>query len=267
MTKKPTWQELLNIPNILTYFRFLFIPVFIWQYLHENYWLAGLALGLSALTDLLDGKIARKFDMITEIGILLDPVADKLTEAAVLLCLALRFPLLWAVLAICLCKEGFMAVAGAVMLRRKKKLGGAMWFGKVCTAVLYAVLFAAGTIGLVAAVLAFALGVVGGIANNANQFMVSRSAPEAPDFSNGLYLTAANLGTTLGTSLCGMFITLEGTQSSVFGAVAFLVVGVLCVLWRLRCVGGMPVNAQSQPAATPTNAQSQLAATPTNAKI
>ena len=141
MTKKPTWQELLNIPNILTYFRFLFIPVFIWQYLHENYWLAGLALGLSALTDLLDGKIARKFDMITEIGILLDPVADKLTEAAVLLCLALRFPLLWAVLAICLCKEGFMAVAGAVMLRRKKKLGGAMWFGKVCTAVLYAVLF------------------------------------------------------------------------------------------------------------------------------
>ena len=138
MTKKPTWQELLNIPNILTYFRFLFIPVFIWQYLHENYWLAGLALGLSALTDLLDGKIARKFDMITEIGILLDPVADKLTEAAVLLCLALRFPLLWAVLAICLCKEGFMAVAGAVMLRRKKKLGGAMWFGKICTATLYA---------------------------------------------------------------------------------------------------------------------------------
>ena len=59
MTKKPTWQELLNIPNILTYFRFLFIPVFIWQYLHENYWLAGLALGLSALTDLLDGMIAR----------------------------------------------------------------------------------------------------------------------------------------------------------------------------------------------------------------
>lgn len=128
-------------------------------------------------------------------------------------------------------------------------------FMPIALIVLYAMLFAAGTIGLVAAVLAFALGLVGGIANNANQFMVSRSAPEAPDFSNGLYLTAANLGTTLGTSLCGVFITLEGTQSSVFGAVAFLVVGVLCVLWRLRCVGGMPVNAQSQPAATPTNAK------------
>lgn len=121
--------------------------------------------------------------------------------------------------------------------------------------VLYAVLFAAGTVGSAATVLAFALGVVGGIANNANQFMVSRSAPEAPDFSNGLYLTAANLGTTLGTSLCGVFITLEGTQSSVFGAIAFLVVGVLCVFWRLRCAEGMPANAQSRLAAVPTNAK------------
>lgn len=121
--------------------------------------------------------------------------------------------------------------------------------------VLYAVLFAAGTVGSAATVLAFALGVVGGIANNANQFMVSRSAPEAPDFSNGLYLTAANLGTTLGTSLCGAFITLEGAQSSVFGAIVFLVVGVLCVFWRLRCVEGMPANAQSRLAAAPTNAK------------
>ena len=121
--------------------------------------------------------------------------------------------------------------------------------------VLYAVLFAAGTVGSAATVLAFALGVVGGIANNANQFMVSRSAPEAPDFSNGLYLTAANLGTTLGTSLCGAFITLEGAQSSVFGAIVFLVVGVLCVFWRLRCAEGMPANAQSRLAAAPTNAK------------
>ena len=125
-------------------------------------------------------------------------------------------------------------------VRALKRSGQPLVFMPIALIVLYAVLFAAGTIGLVAAVLAFALGVVGGIANNANQFMVSRSAPEAPDFSNCLYLTAANLGTTLGTSLCGMFITLEGTQSSVFGAVAFLVVGVLCVLWRLRCVGGCP---------------------------
>lgn len=100
-------------------------------------------------------------------------------------------------------------------------------------------------IALYAAVLAFALGVIGGIANNANQFMVSRSAPEAPDFGNGLYLTAANLGTTLGTSLCGAFITTAGTRFAVLGAIVFLVVGVLCVLWRLRCAGGVPETAGS----------------------
>lgn len=110
---------------------------------------------------------------------------------------------------------------------------------------LYAALFAAGAISPVAAVLAFALGVIGGIANNANQFMVSRSAPEAPDFGNGLYLTAANLGTTLGTSLCGAFITTAGTRFAVLGAIVFLVVGVLCVLWCLHCAGGVPETAGS----------------------
>ncbi len=137
MIKKPTRQELLTIPNILTYFRFLFIPVFVWQYVGEHYFMAGFALALSGLTDLFDGKIARKYNMITEIGILLDPVADKLTEGAVLLCLAIKYPMAWILIGVYLLKEGFMTIAGAVMLRKKKKLGGAMWFGKVCTAVFY----------------------------------------------------------------------------------------------------------------------------------
>lgn len=98
---------------------------------------------------------------------------------------------------------------------------------------LYLVLFAVGQMGAAAAATVLVLGVVAGVANNANQFMVSRAAPEAADFSNGLYLTAANLGTTLGTSLCGAFITAAGTQFAVFGAVAFLAAGVLFVLWRL----------------------------------
>ena len=65
------------------------------------------------------------------------------------------------------------------------------------------------------------LGIFAGIANNGNQFMVSTSATEARDFANGLFLTAANLGTTLGTAISGMFITVWGTQSSPLGAVAF----------------------------------------------
>lgn len=100
---------------------------------------------------------------------------------------------------------------------------------------LYAALFAVGQLSLPTAALTLVLGVVTGIANNANQFMVSRAAPEAAAFSNGLYLTAANLGTTLGTALCGAFITAAGTRASVFGAVVFLAAGVLFVLWRLKC--------------------------------
>ena len=71
-----------------------------------------------------------------------------------------------------------------------------------------------------------------GIANNGNQFMVSTSATEAPDFANGLFLTAANLGTALGAAICGMFITVWGTQSSPLGAVAFLLVGVASIIIR-----------------------------------
>ena len=100
---------------------------------------------------------------------------------------------------------------------------------------LYAALFVVGRLGAATVVVVCALGIVAGLANNANQFMVSRAAPEAADFGNGIYLTAANLGTTLGTSLCGAFITAAGTRASVFGAVAFLAAGVIFVAWRLRC--------------------------------
>ena len=105
--------------------------------------------------------------------------------------------------------------------------------------VLYLVLFVAGQLSRATAGLVLVLGVIVGIANNANQFMVSRAAPEAADFSNGLYLTAANLGTTLGTSLCSVFIAVAGTRAAVFGAVIFLAAGVAFVLWRLACTASV----------------------------
>ena len=79
--------------------------------------------------------------MITELGKFIDPLADKLTQAALLICLAIRYPLMRAVLVLFVIKEGFMVVMGALLLPRGKKLDGAMWFGKVCTAVLYACFF------------------------------------------------------------------------------------------------------------------------------
>lgn len=85
-----------------------------------------------------------------------------------------------------------------------------------------------------AAATVLTLGVFAGIMNNANQYLVARAAPEAPDFSNGLYLTAANAGTTLGTALCGLFITAAGTRSVLAGALVFLAVGIVLVAVRLR---------------------------------
>ena len=137
-------KEIFSIPNIMGYFRILLIPLFSWLYCTADsagdYYAAAAVVGISGLTDMFDGKIARRFNMITELGKFIDPLADKLTQAALLICLAIRYPLMRAVLVLFIIKEGFMAIMGGLLLPRGKKLDGAMWFGKVCTAVLYAVL-------------------------------------------------------------------------------------------------------------------------------
>ena len=143
--KKETLQEYFSIPNILSYFRLILIPVYLAVYFSAekpgDYLYAALVIALSGFTDMLDGKIARHFNMITEWGKLIDPVADKLTMATVALSLAFRFPLMGLVFALYVVKEGFMGVMGLIMLRRGFRLPGAMWYGKVCTAVTYVVIF------------------------------------------------------------------------------------------------------------------------------
>lgn len=138
-------KELLSIPNLMGYFRLLMIPVFVWLYLNAvtdaDYYRAALVMGVSSITDMFDGMVARKFNMITEFGKFLDPLADKLTHGAILLCLLSRYPLILLLLVLFVIKEGFMLVMGAIKLRKGKKLNGAMWFGKCCTALLFVVLF------------------------------------------------------------------------------------------------------------------------------
>ena len=141
--KRSDWY---TIPNLLGYFRILLIPVFAWLYLNAEtegeYIRAALVIGLSGLTDLFDGKIARKFHQITELGKFLDPLADKLTLGVIILCLAARYREIWLLVGLFVVKEGFMAVMGLLLLRRNgRKLDGAQWYGKVCTAVAYVVMF------------------------------------------------------------------------------------------------------------------------------
>jgi len=142
--KKYSKQEIFSIPNLMGYFRILMIPVFCYLYCTaestKDYYIAAGVVILSSLTDLFDGVIARRFHMITELGKALDPIADKLTHAALAFCLAVRYPLMWALIALMVIKEGYMGIMGLKYLRVGKKLEGAMWFGKICTAWLFVVL-------------------------------------------------------------------------------------------------------------------------------
>ena len=134
-------KDLYSIPNILGYFRLLMIPVFLFLYLTastpKEYYSAVAIFGISAVTDFLDGFIARKFHMVTELGKALDPIADKLTHGAVIFCLCTKYQWMWLLAGLFVIKEGFMAIMGIVNLSHGKMLNGAKWFGKLCTAVLF----------------------------------------------------------------------------------------------------------------------------------
>ena len=134
-------KEIFTTPNLLSLFRLVLIPVYVVIYLDatepSHYLVAGGILAVSCLTDLIDGKIARHFDMISTVGKILDPIADKATQFALTLCLSLRYPVLRPVLALFVVKECFQLTAGLVNLRRKKMLPGALLAGKICTTVLF----------------------------------------------------------------------------------------------------------------------------------
>ena len=134
-------KDILNIPNLLSLFRLALIPVYMLLYLNaqttRDYWLAGSILAVSCLTDMVDGKIARKYNMITPLGKLLDPIADKFTQLVLTLCLSLKYPVLRPVLILFLIKEFFQFFAAWFNYRRGKALDGALTAGKICTTVLF----------------------------------------------------------------------------------------------------------------------------------
>lgn len=137
-----TKTDLLSIPNIICYIRLLLIPVFVVLYIKaettKEYLIAGSVVLVAGSTDFLDGFIARKYDMVTEFGKLLDPVVDKLMQAALLFVLIIEIDYMYILAAIFFIKEVVMAIAGYIFIKKGKKLDGAKWFGKVSTAVFYA---------------------------------------------------------------------------------------------------------------------------------
>ena len=134
-------KELFTIPNMLSLFRLVLIPVYILIYTRAkepaDYFIAAAILAVSCLTDLVDGKIARHFNMISHVGKVLDPLADKATQFALIICLAVRYPVLKAVIVLFVIKESFQLIAGLFTLRKGKMLSGARMAGKVSTTVLF----------------------------------------------------------------------------------------------------------------------------------
>ena len=142
MERGPNQNRILTIPNLLTVFRILLIPVIVWLYCgKEDYPLAAWVLVLSGATDVADGFIARKFHMVSGLGKVLDPIADKLTQTAALACLLTRFKAVWWLLGVLVMKETVMAVMGLLVIRRTKVVYSAAWHGKLATVMLYAIIF------------------------------------------------------------------------------------------------------------------------------
>lgn len=133
----------MTIPNILSLFRIALIPVYVFAYMvtggSTGSVIAGIVLIVSGLTDLLDGYIARHFNQISTLGKVLDPLADKLTQITVLICLCITyFKYLWSLVIFTLVKELLMMTVGYIMVKRVGNIYGSRWFGKVTTFMIYA---------------------------------------------------------------------------------------------------------------------------------
>ena len=137
-----TRKQLFTIPNRLSFLRLCMIPLIIWLYCaQKNYVLTAVVLVLSGVTDTIDGFIARRFNMVTDLGKALDPIADKLTQASVMFCLLTRFQMMLVPLLLLIFKEVCNGIMSLFVIKKTGKVCGADWHGKVCTWLLYAMMF------------------------------------------------------------------------------------------------------------------------------
>lgn len=130
-------NRILTVPNAMSVLRILLVPVFAALYLKGYVAAAVVLLVFSGLTDMLDGLIARHFNQITDLGKMLDPFADKLTQGVVALCIAIRFPSIRPLLLLFVLKELLMLSCAMVLLRKHKRPCAAKWYGKVATVMFY----------------------------------------------------------------------------------------------------------------------------------
>ena len=134
-------KDIFTVPNVLSLFRLALIPLYVSIYLtakeRMDYYIASIILAVSFLTDMIDGQIARRFNMISAFGKFLDPLADKLTQFTLMICLCIKHHVLIALVVLVFCKEVFQLIAAYIHFRKGQMLNGAQISGKICTTVLF----------------------------------------------------------------------------------------------------------------------------------
>lgn len=135
--KKVDLRYIFTVPNILSYIRIVLIVPFVILFLKKEYLLAAICIIVSGLSDCVDGFLARKLNQITQLGKMLDPVADKLTLLAVGVCLSVVEPMIIPVIIILIIKDLLMLIGASVMLKNKVMPFASEWYGKVGTVCFY----------------------------------------------------------------------------------------------------------------------------------
>ena len=138
MGDKDSAKKIMTLPNLLSIFRLLLIPLFCVVYVARgDYKLAAFVLFISGLSDVVDGFVARRFNMVSDVGKVLDPIADKLTQLAVLGCLISRFKRMIVPCVLLGAKELATGVAGLIAVKKTGIVCSAEWHGKLTTVLLY----------------------------------------------------------------------------------------------------------------------------------
>jgi len=134
-------KQIFTLPNLLSTVRIALIPLIVWLYtVEENYLAAVAVILLSGATDIVDGWIARRFNMISDFGKALDPLADKLTQATVLLCLLTEYSYIWVLFILFALCELAKLTLGVIIAQKYDEVNSAKWYGKVNTVIIYATL-------------------------------------------------------------------------------------------------------------------------------
>ncbi len=135
-------DQICTIPNFLSFFRIALIPFIIWMYaISHPYWALAIII-LSSITDIADGIIARKFNMVTDFGKGLDPIADKLTQGAIMIALIFTFPFMWMPVVIMAIKEALAFTLRFIAFKHTQIVQSAKWHGKLTTVSLYIMIVA-----------------------------------------------------------------------------------------------------------------------------